>query len=242
MITSGGKAPGPQPLKECLIKIDGILSEKDDGDKLTSVEVHDIVCHIADAVLAGGIRRAALISLFSADDDDMIGCKSGQWWELNPQRGRANNSAVLIRHRVTKEFFMDVWKRVELSGAGEPGIYLSNDKDWGTNPCCFIGDTEIETTDGKMTIKEIVESVNSGGVCKVQTYNEKSRRIEINTVIAGVLTKKDATVVKLTVEEHGVQYSVTCTPDHQFYTNNRGWVECKDLTHDDDIVIYNSLV
>ena len=138
LVTSGGKAPGPQPLKECLVKIKGMLHEKNDGDKLSCLEVHDIVCYIADAVLAGGIRRAALISLFSADDDEMISCKTGNWWELNSQRGRANNSAVLMRHRVTKDFFMDLWKRVELSGAGEPGIYLSNDKDWGTNPCCEI--------------------------------------------------------------------------------------------------------
>jgi ribonucleoside-diphosphate reductase alpha chain len=138
LVTSGGKAPGPQPLKECLIKLQGILDAKEDGDKLSPIEVHDMVCHVADAVLAGGIRRAALISLFSADDEEMIACKSGNWWEINPQRGRANNSAVLIRHKVTKEFFMDLWKRVELSNAGEPGIYLSNDKDWGTNPCCEI--------------------------------------------------------------------------------------------------------
>ena len=139
LVTSGGKAPGPQPLKECLIKLEGILDAKKDGEKLKPIEVHDMVCHIADAVLAGGIRRAALISLFSADDDEMISCKSGNWWELNAQRGRANNSAVLMRHKVTKEYFMDLWKRIELSGAGEPGIYLSNDKDWGTNPCCEIG-------------------------------------------------------------------------------------------------------
>jgi len=138
LVTSGGKAPGPQPLKECLVKIKGMLHEKENGDKLSPIEVHDIVCHIADAVLAGGIRRAALISLFSADDNEMISSKAGNWWELNPQRGRANNSACLMRHRVTKEFFLDLWKRVELSGAGEPGIYLSNDKDWGTNPCCEI--------------------------------------------------------------------------------------------------------
>ena len=138
LITSGGKAPGPQPLKECLVKIEGILASKEDGDKLRPIEVHDIVCHIADAVLAGGIRRAALISLFNADDDEMISCKSGNWWELNPQRGRANNSAVLLRHKVTKEYFLDLWKRIENSNAGEPGIYLSNDKSWGTNPCCEI--------------------------------------------------------------------------------------------------------
>jgi ribonucleoside-diphosphate reductase alpha chain len=138
LVTSGGKAPGPQPLKECLVKLKGILQSKEDGDQLTTVEVHDIVCHIADAVLAGGIRRAALISLFSADDHEMISCKSGDWWETNPQRGRANNSACLMRHKITKDYFMNLWERVEKSGAGEPGIYFNNDKDWCTNPCCEI--------------------------------------------------------------------------------------------------------
>jgi len=138
LVTSGGKAPGPQPLKECIVKIRGILDAKKGGTKLTTLEVHDIICYIADAVLAGGIRRAALISLFSAYDEEMISCKTGNWWEINPQRGRANNSAVLIRHKITKKFFLDLWKRIELSGAGEPGIYLNNDKDWGTNPCCEI--------------------------------------------------------------------------------------------------------
>jgi ribonucleoside-diphosphate reductase alpha chain len=139
LVTSGGKAPGPQPLKDCIHHITKVFESKQDSEKLTPIETHDIVCHIADAVLAGGIRRAALISLFSADDEEMISCKSGNWWEQNPQRGRANNSAVLLRHKITKEYFMDLWKRIELSGAGEPGIYLSNDKDWGTNPCCEIG-------------------------------------------------------------------------------------------------------
>jgi len=138
LITSGGKAPGAGPLKECIVKIKNILDLKEDGDKLEPIEVHDIMCHIADAVLAGGIRRAAMISLFSADDEEMIACKSGNWWELNPQRGRANNSVALVRSRITKKFFMDLWKRVELSNAGEPGIYFTNDKDWGTNPCCEI--------------------------------------------------------------------------------------------------------
>ena len=138
LITSGGKAPGPQPLKECLLKVRGILDEKNDGDKLQAIEVHDIVCHIADAVLAGGIRRAALISLFSAGDGEMLSAKTGNWWEKNPQRGRANNSVVLLRHRITKEVFESLWERVKASGAGEPGFYFSNDKDWGTNPCCEI--------------------------------------------------------------------------------------------------------
>ena len=155
LVTSGGKAPGPQPLRECLVKIEGLLSEKENGDKLRPIEVHDIVCHIADAVLAGGIRRAALISLFSADDEEMLAAKTGNWWEAEPQRGRANNSVVLLRHRITKEYFMDLWDRVRASQAGEPGFYFSNDKDWGTNPCCeialrpyqFCNLTEVNTSD-----------------------------------------------------------------------------------------------
>ena len=138
LVTSGGKAPGPQPLRECLVKVEGILDSKEEGDQLTSIEVHDIVCHIADAVLAGGIRRAALISLFSADDQAMLSAKSGLWYESNPQRGRANNSVVIMRHRIDKSTFMDLWDRVKQSGSGEPGFYFTNDKDYGCNPCCEI--------------------------------------------------------------------------------------------------------
>jgi len=138
LVTSGGKAPGPEPLKTCLRQIKGILNEKKDGDQLRSLEVHDIICHIADAVLAGGIRRAALISLFSADDEEMIACKYGNWFERNPQRGRSNNSAVLLRHKIDREFFDNLWEKIKLSNSGEPGIYFSNDKDYGTNPCCEI--------------------------------------------------------------------------------------------------------
>jgi len=138
LITVGGKAPGPEPLKECLFNLSKIFERKKNGDKLSSVEVHDMACHIADAVLSGGIRRAALISLFDLDDEEMLTCKFGNWWEENPQRGRANNSAVVLRHKIDEEEFFKLWKKIELSGSGEPGIYFSNDKDWGTNPCCEI--------------------------------------------------------------------------------------------------------
>jgi len=138
LITVGGKAPGPEPLKECLFQLQKILDRKQNGEKLTSLEAHDMACHIADAVLSGGIRRAALISLFNLDDEEMLTCKFGNWWEENPQRGRSNNSAVVIRHKIDEEEFFKLWKKIELSGSGEPGIYFSNDKDWGTNPCCEI--------------------------------------------------------------------------------------------------------
>jgi ribonucleoside-diphosphate reductase alpha chain len=138
LITVGGKAPGPEPLKECLFNLQKVFDRKQNGEKLTSVEAHDMACHIADAVLSGGIRRAALIALFDLDDENMLTCKFGSWWEENPQRGRANNSAVVMRHAITEDEFFKLWKKIELSGSGEPGIYFSNDKDWGTNPCCEI--------------------------------------------------------------------------------------------------------
>ena len=138
LITAGGKAPGPEPLKIALTHLEAIFERKQNGDKLTSLDCHDIMCHIADAVLSGGIRRSAMISLFSHDDYDMMECKFGNWWELNPQRGRANNSAVLEREVVTEEKFKSIWKKIELSGSGEPGVYWTNNKDWGTNPCCEI--------------------------------------------------------------------------------------------------------
>lgn len=172
LVTSGGKAPGPQPLKECLVKIEGMLDAKETGEQLTPIEVHDIICHIADAVLAGGIRRAALISLFSADDEEMLAAKAGNWWELNPQRGRANNSVVIMRHRIDRDTFMSIWQRVRESGSGEPGFYFSNDKDWGTNPCCEIGLRPYQFCN--------LTEVN---VSDVTTQNELEERVRAATFI-----------------------------------------------------------
>ena len=137
LITSGGKAPGPDPLRICLDQIRKVLNDAI-GRQLKPIEAFDILCHIADAVLAGGIRRAALITLFSKDDMDMMSAKSGAWWELNPQRGRSNNSVVLKRGEVTKEEFDAIWQKVRDSGCGEPGFFWTNDLDIGTNPCCEI--------------------------------------------------------------------------------------------------------
>ena len=137
LITSGGKAPGPEPLRLCIEHIRSVLNNAV-GRKLAPIEVHDIMCYIADAVLSGGIRRAALISLFDFDDMDMLSAKSGDWWTLNPQRGRANNSVVLLRNTTTIDQFLAVWKKIQLSGAGEPGIFWTNDRDMGTNPCAEI--------------------------------------------------------------------------------------------------------
>jgi len=154
LVTSGGKAPGPEPLRECLERVESVLRGAI-GRKLRPIEAHDIACYEADAVLAGGIRRAAMISLFSMDDDEMINSKSGEWWVNNAQRARSNNSVVLLRGHVSRLEFTALWERVKASGAGEPGFYWTNNLDWGTNPCCeialrpyqFCNLTEINASD-----------------------------------------------------------------------------------------------
>jgi len=138
LVTAGGKAPGPEPLKICVAHLSAILDRKQHGEKLSPIECHDMMCHIANAVLAGGIRRSAMISLFSSTDEEMLTCKFGNWWELNEQRGRANNSVVLSRDETTEQEFFKLWRKIEWSGSGEPGFYFTNNEDWGTNPCCEI--------------------------------------------------------------------------------------------------------
>lgn len=137
LVVSGGKAPGPAPLRRCLELIEAKLKEIV-GRNIEPIEAHDIACYIADAVLAGGIRRSAMISLFSPNDEAMISCKSGEWWNDNPQRGRANNSVTLLRSATTREQFDELWQKVKDSGSGEPGFYWTNNLDLGTNPCAEI--------------------------------------------------------------------------------------------------------
>jgi hypothetical protein len=187
LITSGGKAPGPGPLMICLAKIEAMLEELHSGEQLTSLQVHDIVCHIADAVLAGGIRRAALISLFSFDDVDMRTAKYNSWWEHDPQRGRANNSAVILRSKVTEPEFKEFWKSIELSGAGEPGIFFTNDKDVGTNPSLRKG-TKVLTDKGIFSIEDLETKIfnvvnlqgnKSSAQCFLSGKNKELFRIEL---------------------------------------------------------------
>jgi len=160
LVTAGGKAPGPEPLKTCLFLIETILQRKENGSFLTPIEAHDILCHIANAVLAGGIRRAAMIALFSPEDKEMLTCKHGNWYELNEQRGRANNSVVLLRSETSYELFSEIFHLTETSYSGEPGISWTNNRSWGFNPCheislrpfqfcnlCEINVSDIETQD-----------------------------------------------------------------------------------------------
>lgn len=138
-LSTGGTASGPESLVKAHGNMRRILQGAT-GRKLRTLEVHDIVCHIADVVVVGGVRRAALIALFDRNDQEMLTCKSGSWWETNPQRARANNSAVLPHGEVEYDEFSDVIERTFNSFSGEPGIFWTSDpeRSMGTNPCCEI--------------------------------------------------------------------------------------------------------
>lgn len=135
--TSGGRAPGPEPLQTALERTARILDGAR-GRQLRPIEVYDVCMHLAKAVLSGGIRRSATICLFSPDDEEMKNAKAtDKWWETNPQRTASNNSAVLIRSTCSREEFDSLFEAQK--SFGEPGFYFANDADHGTNPCAEIG-------------------------------------------------------------------------------------------------------
>ena len=177
LITTGGQAPGPEPLRVCIEQLTVLLRQAV-GRKLRPVEVHDMACTIADAVLAGGIRRAAMISLFDRTDEEMLTCKSGDWWRTHPARARANNSAVLPRGEVTEAEFAALMKRIEDSGCGEPGVYWTNNKDWGTNPCCEIALRPYQMCN--------LTEINAGAISTQKEFNEAAAAASfIGTLQAG---------------------------------------------------------
>lgn len=144
--TFGGRASGPDPLN-ALFLFSCNLFKNAQGRKLSSLEVHDLVCKVADIVVVGGVRRSALISLSDLSDDRMRAAKTGQWWDHTPHRQLANNSAV-YDGRPAFEVFLKEWSSLYESKAGERGVFnrvAAQDKaaengrrkpaDFGTNPC-----------------------------------------------------------------------------------------------------------
>lgn len=272
LITSGGKAPGPEPLRVCVNQVQNIL-DTCCGRMMTALEAHDIQCSIADAVLSGGIRRAAMIALFSPTNMEMLTCKSQlqvldwefearqteggtsyhgyanykgirrntvlsqydydnlvatgtlPWFFFEQQRGRANNSAVLSRGGITETQFKDLWKQVENSHAGEPGIFWTNDVDWGTNPCCVTGDMVTTTSEGPKLVRDLVgvpfTSVTTSGAHKS---------------LAGFWSTGVKDVFEV---ETSKGYTFKTTADHRIQTPE-GWVELRDLKIGSDVMLNNA--
>jgi len=134
--TSGGKAPGPEPLFHSLTRIEHIV-QRAAGRHLRPVETYDILMWAAKAVLSGGVRRSATICLFSADDEEMIAAKTGNWFQDHPQRAASNNSAVIVRAQATRAQFDKLFEAQKQFG--EPGFYFVEDPEYGANPCVEIG-------------------------------------------------------------------------------------------------------
>jgi ribonucleoside-triphosphate reductase len=139
MISGGFKAPGPEPLRRALDKIEHLLQGLvlKGVTELSPIHVYDISMHLADAVLAGGVRRSATIFLFSPDDEEMMKAKTGNWFIENPQRGRSNNSAVIVRGAANREQFHQLMQSVR--EFGEPGFVFVESTEHTYNPCVEIG-------------------------------------------------------------------------------------------------------
>jgi len=138
-ISGGFKAPGPEPLRKALDKIEKLIKDElsSGATRLRPIVAYDCMMHLADAVISGGVRRAATICLFSHDDEEMIKAKTGDWFINNPQRGRSNNSAVLLRDSTQFEEFQEIMESVQHSG--EPGFVWTDDLEILFNPCVEVG-------------------------------------------------------------------------------------------------------
>lgn len=168
LITSGGQAPGPGPLIEAVRNVSAIMDAIPEGQQMSSLQIHDVICHLANCVVVAGTRRSSLICLFDIDDDEMLHCKDGNWRKTNPQRERANNSVILDRETLTWEQLDTFWKIVKVNPYGEPGIFLTNNsKKWGTNPC-----GEVALRDGQGC--NLVE-INGSTIVNQQDFNERAR-------------------------------------------------------------------
>ena len=145
-ISSGAKAPGPDPLMRALMHIEALLIRcAAKGTKLRPIDAYDIVMFASDAVLAGGVRRSASIAMFSPDDMEMATAKTGSWMKYNPQRQRSNNSAVLLRNETS---WADFNKLVAMAKEfGEPGFVWTDSTEMVVNPCVEIGMWPVWTDD-----------------------------------------------------------------------------------------------
>ena len=145
-----GVAPGPAPLMRSLDRIRALLDSRladAAAVRLRPIDVYDIVMHASDAVLAGGVRRSATICVFSADDREMAGAKTGDWFLANPQRGRSNNSALLLRRGTSRERFAELMRAVR--EYGEPGFIWADSTEIMFNPCGEIGMWPVDEPTGR---------------------------------------------------------------------------------------------
>lgn len=225
MISGGFKAPGPEGLRQSLIKCEALLEKlvTSGATKIDSLTAYDFVMHMSDAVLSGGVRRSATICVFDKDDQAMLTAKTGNWFVDNPQRGRSNNSAMLVRDELTREEWKGIMKSVK--DFGEPGFIFTDNKEFLFNPCVEIGMLPVaEDGESGFQFCNLVEI--NGGKCEdaVTFYRACTAASIIATLQAGYTDFKylsDATR-RITEREALIGVSIT------------GWMNNPDLLFDEN--------
>ena len=223
-ISGGFKAPGPEPLRKALDHIENLLVKRirKGESRLRPIDVYDIIVYFADAVIAGGVRRAAVSILFSADDKDMMRAKTGDWYNDNPQRARSNNSVVLLRDKVTYRELESIVKYIK--EFGEPGFVFSDSEDVVYNPCfevslypqtedgvsgwqaCVSGDTKLITENSICKISEVIGT-------PINIWNGKSW-----STVTPVKTGTNRELFRVTLSDGSF---LDCTSNHTWLVKNR---------------------
>ena len=203
-ISGGFKAPGPEPLKKCIEKLNKVL-RKIKGRKATPFELHRMACIIADAVISGGIRRSALLCQFDADDEEMLNCKTGNWFSEYPELARANNSAVILPN-TPKETYDKIFESIK--EFGEPGLVFLSHKDVVYNPCCFTGDTMLLISEGYRKFREVASWSVRKDEYPLLLINKDGEKKQ-----GRVWSNGYKHVIRLTFDSGR---RIECTPDHRF--------------------------
>ena len=228
MISGGFKAPGPDPLRLALDRIEhllqGIVLKKNQVVKLKPIHAHDIIMHASDSVLSGGVRRSACISLFSPDDEEMLSSKTGNWYQENPQRARANNSAVIERDKIDKKQFKEIIERIK--EFGEPGFYFVDSKEQLTNPCVEIG--LYPQFNGKSGWQFCNLTEINGGACNdEETFYKACRTAAIlGTIQAGYTNIKFINPITQKILKREALLGVSIT----------GWMSNPDILFDEKVL------
>ncbi len=228
LISGGFKAPGPEPLRNALIRCEALLSKAlgaADIVAMSSIVAYDFVMYMSDAVLAGGVRRSATICLFDKDDRDMLNAKTGDWFVHNPQRGRSNNSVVLLRDELTREEWASIMKSVR--DFGEPGFIFTDNKEFAYNPCVEIGMLP-RTEDGVSGFQFCNLTEINGGQCTTpeRFYQACEAGAILGTLQAGYTNFKyvsDATR-RITERESLIGVSIT------------GWMNNPEVLFDEEVL------
>lgn len=230
-ISGGFKAPGPDGLRASLIKCEDLLNGivKANCNFLRPIDAYDFVMHMADAVLSGGVRRSATLCMFSKDDKEMMAAKTGDWFKKNPQRGRSNNSVVLLRDSTTREEWETIKASVE--EFGEPGFIWTDNLEFCYNPCVEIGMLPV-TYDGKSGFQMCNLSEINGGMCHTpqQFFDACKAGAILGTLQAGYTNFTYLTKATQEIVEREALIGVSVT----------GWMNNPDVLFDEGTMRYGA--